>query len=92
MPKSYKFLTGCLWEDNPWEILINHHVEYPAEMCPHCRAADDLDDQGRPMVFCPRVVKATNEGGFNSTGICLDCILDAAKTLGSQLPQDVNAV
>lgn len=29
----------------------------------------------------PRVVVATNEGGYNSTGVCLDCILDAAKTL-----------
>jgi hypothetical protein len=29
----------------------------------------------------PRVVVATNEGGYNTTGVCLDCILERAKNL-----------
>ena len=30
---------------------------------------------------CPAVVVALNEGSYNSTGVCLDCILEAAHKL-----------
>jgi hypothetical protein len=53
--------------DNPrWEKIITH---------------DDRDITYEVQWIVPRVVVGQNEGGFNSVGICLDCILEAAKTL-----------
>jgi hypothetical protein len=39
----------------------------------------ESDENGQFLV--PRVVVGTNEGGYNSAGICLDCILAVAKRL-----------
>lgn len=36
---------------------------------------------GAKIWECPRVVVAENECGYNSTGVCLDCIIEASLTL-----------
>lgn len=72
-----KFEVGGVWEEAAWRIVYGYEVDRPWSdqvRCPHC-----ADTPSGWMV--PRVVVATNESGFNSTGVCLDCILDAAKTL-----------
>lgn len=68
-----KFDLGGVWEDSAWRIEYDAEVEHPSsdqERCPHA-----VGHEYKWLV--PRVVVATNEGGFNSTGVCLDCILDA---------------
>jgi len=64
-PATKKFNVGGMWEEPEWLMQYNVEAE---EQCPHVK--DDI---------CPRVVVVRNEGGYNSTGLCLDCILDAEK-------------
>ena len=65
------FSVGGMWEFAEWEIREN--VEVDAEnACPHCHSRRPEGVGYR--VICPRVVVAWNESGFNSTGVCLDCI------------------
>jgi hypothetical protein len=86
------FAVGGQWENAAWEIVHNAIVSMwsGGSPCPHC---------GKPFTqfghhtngkrfdsqhwICPRVVVAYNEGGFSSTGVCLDCILEAAHALGA---------
>jgi hypothetical protein len=70
---NYKFHEGGIWELKDWIIDKNHKVDL--KYCRHCMKN-----------ICPRVVIAFNEGGENSTGVCLDCILEAA----AQLPLESN--
>lgn len=64
--------------------------------CPHARGIHDDPPRVNPANppwstsssttvtthwVVPRVVVATNESGFATTGVCLDCILEAAATL-----------
>ncbi len=77
-----KIAVGGLWERSEWEI--QEHVKfatYAITLCSHCKPIDrDVNDD--LQAICPAVVVAINEGGYNSTGICLDCILDAARLRG----------
>lgn len=78
-----KFEIGGMWEFSEWKIVINKECSsfmgiYP---CKHCHSLNDVEDSKRKEWICPRVVVAENECGYNSTGICLDCILEAAKKL-----------
>jgi len=59
--------------------------------CPHCgpiqervhvRAWDGGSTWSEFYCICPRVIVAINEGGYNSTGICADCVFEALKGLG----------
>lgn len=79
MTEPTKFEIGGVWEESEWRIEYDHEVIFPEpdeEPCPH--GVDiELDDPDQARWSVPRVVVATNEGGFNSTGVCLDCILDA---------------
>lgn len=85
---TYKFEEGVMWDDNPWTIETDYECsEYGGEPCKHCspiygkRYEDEnpaVDARERKWT-CPRVVIAVNEGGYNSTGVCLDCILEAAE-------------
>lgn len=90
------YQKGCLWEEYPWRIDQDAVVRYCGETaCHHCRklSPDDpkwenwrnpgaLSEEEGPQWLCPWVVIAFNEGNYNSTGVCLLCILEAAKTLG----------
>lgn len=85
--KTYKFESGCMWEGNPWEIVTNYVCsEYGGgEPCKHCHSKTDKvltradgTKYIKPEWICPRTVIAKNEGGYNTTGVCLDCILEAA--------------
>jgi len=92
---GFKFDVGGLWEETEWEILLNLRVgEHPdgytaTKPCPHCGEKQseiktryyDKSTYTEYFWICPRVVKATNEGGYNTTGVCLDCILEAAEKI-----------
>ena len=75
------FAVGGMWDDSEWYILLD---EPTYGECPHtvpCPRDKKLGTINYPRM-CPRIVVANNEGGYNSTGVCLDCILAAAPTLG----------
>ena len=65
-----EFSVGGMWEFAEWEIQTDKAV---SEVCPHCYVRKDVGGR-EDLVICPRVVVAWNESGFNSTGVCLDCI------------------
>ena len=80
------FEDGCMWEGGGFEISINHECsEFGAKnMCKHCHSKQTIihkrsDDTtwNEDIWICPKVVIAHNEGGYNSTGVCLDCIIEA---------------
>jgi len=58
------------------------------EPCKHCRddhirenTAHDGSTYPERVWTCSYVVEAFNGGGFNSTGVCLECIVEAAREL-----------
>ncbi len=74
-----EFPEGGIWDNGVWSIQFDRNAGPPyLELCRHCRPVD-----GRKQSHvCPKVVVAQNEGGHNSTGVCLDCILEAAREHG----------
>jgi len=88
MTGELTFQIGGMWERDEWYIRFGMEVPTmhmtPCKHCgpPYQRMATDWS-RGRTetVVVCPRMVIAVNEGGHNSTGVCLDCILEAAAGL-----------
>lgn len=84
-----KFLIGGMWEDYEWEIHFNEPVTHADKRSyPHCkepfiyrRKRSDGSHFDTVIAICPRVIVARNEGGYNTTGVCLDCVLEATKGL-----------
>ena len=85
--KRETHLIGGVWEFSKWEVEFDsiNHLYAPEVPCPHAKVS--TEEQHRSLhrdsplcetpSFCtPSVVVATNEGGYNTTGVCLDCILD----------------
>lgn len=73
-----KFDVGGIWEESEWYIyrsyIIDEYLNFSSKKyCKHCYK----NEQNHWV--CPFVVVSINEGGHNSTGICLDCIIDAGK-------------
>lgn len=85
---SHTFNEGVMWEDNPFKIEINHECsEYGGSDCKHCHSHNgkihtrsDGTTYTEKVWICPAVVVVNNEGGFNSTGLCLDCLLEAVRS------------
>ena len=96
--RTIDFEIGGMWEHTGWEIHLDVHMnDSDIDLCPHSiviepgnvrwetrRSYDGTDITEPKQWIVPRVVVAYNEGSFNSTGICLDCILDAAKSSSLQ--------
>jgi hypothetical protein len=87
--KIIKLNRGGLWEQNEIEIQFDVPIEDPDECnCPHLEdkfiVRSYMPNGGyydRVYAICPRVIVATNESGYNSTGVCIDCLLEALKEL-----------
>jgi hypothetical protein len=78
--KVIKFDTGGIWESSEWEVLFNEMVEYSNKPCHHCINIENICKSSFNKSWtCPRVIKVYNEGGYNSTGLCLDCVLENFK-------------
>jgi len=71
-----KFQKGCAGDS--WYIMFDEEFNSPC--CEHCYKVERsrLKYEAGYAFVCPRMVVAYNEGGYNSTGVCLDCILAAA--------------
>jgi len=65
--KKGEFIEGM-----PFTIAFNFVVEDLENACPH---TFNFGETGR--VRC--VIVAKNEGGYNCTAVCLDCINEALK-------------
>lgn len=88
------FDEGGIWEMSEWRITFDHECSY-ANACRHCHSHEErknIRSDGSAYVthhfVCPRVVIAINEGGCNSTGVCLDCVLEGAATLAKARLED----
>lgn len=87
--QEYVFTEGSMWEGYPWKIFLNCNcTELGGKSCKHCHShKDNINTKSNggtwteKVWICPRVVVAYNEGECNSTGVCLDCILDAERSL-----------
>lgn len=72
--------TGGVWEEREWKILINYKASklHDKGPCSHCKhIIRGVGDEPEKWII-PRVVTAQNQSQFDSTGVCLDCILEAA--------------
>jgi hypothetical protein len=83
---KHRFEFGGIWEYRHFEIWADVVVEtdYETTPCKHCHS------HGLPKFICPRVVVSYNEGGSNSTGVCLDCIVEAAQAIDELENQNSN--
>lgn len=89
--QTFEFDEGVMWESGPWKLAKDYpcsaHGGFP---CRHCHSYETLThvrswDQStytERVWICPRLVIVTNEGGYNSTGLCLDCLLEAVAAVG----------
>lgn len=80
---------GCMWDGGPWEILVDCTIHgHQEDMCKHCHTfrkeeVNSIAYDGTPLHYyidtfiCPYVVQAYNESGCRTTGVCLDCIIEA---------------
>jgi len=87
---EFVFQDGCMWEGGEWKIVTEYECSSfgGGKPCKHCYSERDKqkpDSSGgfytEHIWLCPKIIIAKNEGGYNSVGICLDCILEAAKLL-----------
>ena len=70
---------GGMWEFKEWKILFDVVCDPSwSEPCPHCRDVKK-DECGQYSFIVPFIVAAKNEGGYNSTGVCLQCIVEESK-------------
>lgn len=88
--REIKFPIGGLWEDQDFTLKLNfHYSSYCTSYVP-CEHATEIETSlheyyyNRPPEvvrnwIVPRVVIGMNEGGYNSVGICVDCIMKALK-------------
>ena len=85
------FNEGGMWEEKGFEIKLDCEIKDEStkeNICRHCHTITEKEktlNNGKKYKLyswiCPRVVIAYNESGYNSTGVCLDCIIEAEKTL-----------
>jgi hypothetical protein len=62
-----KHPIGGVWEEPQWEVHYNDKSDFTKKM----RCKHSIKN------VVPRVIVCLNEGGYNSTGLCLDCVLEA---------------
>jgi len=76
---KHEFALGEFNEQMSWAIVEDVHREFDelhgAEFCSHVRH----EQKG---ITIPAIVLARNEGGWNSTAVCLHCILENAHAMG----------
>jgi hypothetical protein len=73
-----------MWEEPEWEMWFDKACSPVGggKACKHCKALEDIKTNGWTETnrwSCPRVIVVWNEGGYSSTGVCADCVLEALK-------------
>jgi hypothetical protein len=89
MIEEIKFPIGGMWEFPEWSVLFNYvcYETFGVKPCKHCtrHSVEIVPTYGsgvrsaytRFNWVCPRVIHVKNEGGYDSTGVCLDCVFEA---------------
>ncbi len=70
-----EWTVGEYNEEMPWQIVVDWCAQNPKSVCKH--AVYVGNDGPYKLYRIPRVVTCANEGGFNGTVLCVDCILNA---------------
>ena len=70
-------LKGEFSENMPWRIETDYKM-CGSDPCEHC-AYTGINEFGEAVYSVRAVVIAENEGGYNQTIVCLDCILENSK-------------
>ena len=87
---EYTFEDGCMWEGGDWKIVIDYQCSENGggKPCAHCHSEQVLvrtSAYGKIYTehvwICPSVIIAKNEGGCNTTGVCLRCVIEAEKQI-----------
>jgi hypothetical protein len=84
---KHTYETGGMWEESAFTISVDHPCQESIggstiKPCKHCHS--EKKEGGYLHWICPKVVIAVNEGGYNSTGVCVDCILEACENIGAK--------
>lgn len=69
---------GAIWDNSTWSMYFDHEFE-EIDACKHCTLISKVGKTKKWV--CPRVVVARNQGGYDSTGVCADCVVEAVKSL-----------
>ena len=89
--RTIEIKEGCIWEEYPWEILINHEVDI--EYMKKCRHAvflrkEKLETRGKDWLpqeadiyNFPIVIVGYNEGHCGSVGLCGLCVITELQKL-----------
>lgn len=83
------FHEGGMWDEAGWEVRLNVECDDSyggIKPCKHCLDIKMVAHENSEKSFswtqmewiCPRVVVARNEGGCATTGVCMDCIVEAS--------------
>lgn len=82
MPQE-RNVTVPIWWVREWkefDIAYNHIYSHQdiSDVCKHASLVNTLSEGYYKYEYIyPRVVVALNEAGYNSTWVCIDCILEA---------------
>ena len=81
---------GDLYNDADSVIKKDYDLGSTSSSCPHCfKGKEKIREQrglGYPddynyHFYCPRVLVSYNEGGYNCTIVCVDCLLEQLKEI-----------
>lgn len=64
-----KIEEGGIWEHKQFEIQTDLNISEHENTCRHVKDG-----------HLKAVIVAENEGGYNTTGVCVECIIEALKT------------
>ena len=91
---EYVFKDGCMWDGGDWKIVTNYECSklFGGLPCKHCHDERDIQTEDvlggtftERVWICPSVITAENEGGHNSTGVCLQCVLEASRQIDLEI-------
>lgn len=88
-----EFEKGEMAEGLPWEIAFDEEIlvydEYARKvLCEHAyyKGKGPWPSQNTNETYCiPRAIICYNEGGYNSTTLCLDCLLEQVNNLEKEV-------
>lgn len=94
----YKIEKGSLGEDSAFSIITNHEIttyDNREQPCKHCHSPhevfhmrSDMSEWSWIYWICPLVVIASNQGGYDSTCICVSCFLEGINKNKINIPNE----
>ena len=70
---------GEFHEGLPWFICAPYDEVDPEDACAHCFDDGKKNTIGGQILSVKAAILASNEGGFNGTAVCLECIIENAR-------------